>query len=250
MTILWPSSKKVSLNRIPIILSLHPSTYPLRRILLKHYETLLTDQNTKDIFKLLSITSCKPEHNLGSHLVHASEPQSLIFSDADTFSCKRRRCNTCKFVTNCSAIHIIGPKGSFDVTAPFTCISKNIVNDIKCRRCNVIYIGETGRRLDDRITEHIRSVRNNFTGFAVAQHFNPPSRYSLDDFYVIEIIHCNSSNATQLNIENRIIFILGALSPLGLSTKLTHFLLRKFRHTSLFFSPLFSPNEGFVLETS
>ena len=163
--ILMPSSKKVSPDHIPLFLPFHPSIYPLRRIILKHYKTLMTEQDIKDIFKLLPITSYKCERNLCNHLVRASEPQSLIFSDAGTFSCKRRRCNTCKFVTNCSAIHINGPKGSFNVTEPFTCISKNIVYGIICMRCNMIYIGETGRRLADRITEHIRSIQNNLLVF-------------------------------------------------------------------------------------
>ena len=220
-----PSSKKVSPDRIPLILLLHHSIYPLRRIILKHYKTLMTDQDTKDIYKLLPIASYKRERNLCSHLVRASEPQSLLFSDAGTFSCKRRRCNTCKFVTNCSAIHIKGPNGSFNVTEPFTCISKNIMYGIICKRCNIIYIGETGRRLVDRITENIRSIQNNFSGFPVAQHFYPPSHCSLNDFSVTGIIHCNCSNVNRLNIENSIIIKLGTLSPLGLSTKLDAFSL-------------------------
>ena len=171
----------------------------------------MTDQDTKDILKLLPFTSYKRERN---HLVRASEPQSLIFSDAGTFSCKRRRFNTRKFVTNCSAIHIEGPIGSFNVTKSITCISKNIVYGIICKRCNIIYIGETGRRLADKITEHIRSIRTNFIDFPVAQHFNPPSHCSLNDFSVTGIIHCNCSNVNRLNIENRIIFKLGTLSPL------------------------------------
>ena len=164
----------------------------------------MTDQDTKDIFKLLHITSHK--RNLCNHLVSASEPQSRIFSDAGTFSCKRRRCNTCKFVTNCSAIHIEGPKGSFNVTEPFTCISKNIVHSIICKQCNIIYIGETGRLLADRITEHNRSIQNNSYGFPVAQHSNRPSHCSLNDLSVTGIIHCNCSNVNRLNIENHIIF--------------------------------------------
>ena len=128
--ILKPSSKKISLDHIPLILPFHPSIYPLHHIILKHYKTLMTDQNTKDIFKLLPITSYKRERNLCNHLVCASEPQTLMFSDAGTFSCKCRHCNTCKFGTNCSAIHIKGPKGSFNVTETSTCIFKNIVYGI------------------------------------------------------------------------------------------------------------------------
>ena len=177
----------------------------------------MTDQDTKDIFKLLPITSYKRERNLCNHLVRASESQPLIFSDVGTFSCKRIRCNTCKFVTNCSAMHIKGPKGSFNVTEPFTCISKSIVHGIICKRCNIIYMGETGRRLADRITEHIRSIRNNFPGFPMAQHFNPPSHCSLNDFSVTGIIHCNCSNVNRLNIENRIIFL--TRNPISSGTK-------------------------------
>ena len=46
----------------------------------------------------------------------------------------------------------------------------------------IIYILETGKRLADRIAEHIRSIRNDFLGFHVAQHFNPPSCRSFKDF--------------------------------------------------------------------
>ena len=100
-----PSSKKVFPDRIPLIFQIHNSIYPLRRIILKHYKTLMTDQDTKNILKLLPITSYKRERNLCNKLVRASEPQALMFSDAGPFSFKRRCCNTCIYVTNCSAIH-------------------------------------------------------------------------------------------------------------------------------------------------
>ena len=123
-----------------------------------------------------------------------------MFSDAGTFSCKLRRCNACKFVTNCSAILIKGPIGFFNVTEPFTCISKKVVCGIICKRCNIIYIGETGRRLADSLSEQIRSIRKEISGFPVAQHFNPPSHCSLNDFSMTGIIHCSCSNVDRLNI--------------------------------------------------
>ena len=212
----------------------------------------MTDQDTKDIFKLLPITSYKREHNLSNHLVCASEPQPPMFYDSGTFSCKRRCCHICKFITNYSAIHMKGPKGSVSATETFTCIPKNIMYGIICKRCNIIYIGETVRRLADIVTEHIRSIPNNFAGFPVAQHFNPPSHCSLDDFSVTGIIHCNCSNVNRLNIENRIISKLRTLSPLGLSTKFHTFPHPKILLTQLFFSRLivFSPEEGFIPKTS
>ena len=164
----------------------------------------MTDQVAKDIFKLLPTTSYKREHNLSYHLVRTSEPQSPMFSDAGTFSCKRRRCNACKFSTNCTAMHIKGPRRSFNKIETFTCISENIVYGIICKQCYVICIGETGRRLADRITKHIRSMEATFLDLC-SQHFNPPSHCSLNGFSVTGITHCNYSNVNRLKIENRII---------------------------------------------
>ena len=185
--VLRPSSKKVFPDRIPLILPFDPSVYPMRRIILKHYKALMADQGTEDIFNLLPITSYIRERNLCNHLVRASEPQHICFLTLSLFLVNADIVISCKFVSNCSGIHEKGPNGSFNVTKTYSCISKNIVYGIICKRCNIIYIGETGCRLADRITEHIRSIRNNFSGFPVAQHFNPPSHCSLNDFSVTGI---------------------------------------------------------------
>ena len=138
-------------------------------------------------------------------------------------------------MTNCSATHIKSPKGSINVTETYTCISNNIVYGIICKRRHIIYIGETGCRLADRITEQIRSIRNNVSDFPVTQHFNPPSHCSLNDSSVTGIVHCNCSNVSRLNIENRIIFKLGTLSPLTFYTKFHTFSLTvNFTHAIVF----------------
>ena len=72
-------SSKVSLDRIPLTLPFHPSVYLFRRIILKHYKTIMTDQDTKDIFKLLPIISYKRKRCLSNHLVRASQPQPPVF---------------------------------------------------------------------------------------------------------------------------------------------------------------------------
>ena len=55
--ILRPSSKKIFPDHIPLILPFHPSIYPLRRIIQMHCNTLMTDQNTKDI-----LSHCPSRH--------------------------------------------------------------------------------------------------------------------------------------------------------------------------------------------
>ena len=72
---------------------------------------------------------------------------------------------------------------------------------------------ETGHQLADRITVHICSIQNNFSGFSLV-HFNPPSHCSLNDFSGTGIIYRNCLDVNRLNIENSIIPKLLTLSPL------------------------------------
>ena len=86
---------------------------------------------------------------------------------------------------------------------------------ISCRRCNCLYIRETGRRLREHFSEHLRSIRNRSRGFPVAEHFNSAS-HSLDDIMVCGLKQCAGSNISRKQHEMRLIFKLGTLRPNGL----------------------------------
>ena len=141
------------MDLIPSILPFHPSVYRFRQIILKHYIAQMADQTTKDIFKILPATSYKREYNSCNHSFPASHPQPPISSDAGTHSHNRRHCNTSKFLTNCSATHIDGPKASFNVTEKWTIFQETLC--MICEQCRIIY---TGVLIVDRITEHILSI--------------------------------------------------------------------------------------------
>ncbi|UYV77066.1 hypothetical protein LAZ67_14003110 [Cordylochernes scorpioides] len=58
-------------------------------------------------------------------------------------------------------------RNSFPITLPhFT----NSVYSLKCSDCNSLYIGETGRRIKDRIDEHHRNIRNSEPRSLIVQH--------------------------------------------------------------------------------
>ena len=100
----------------------------------------------------------------------------------------------------------------------FTCQSENVVYFIIFRRCGCLYIGETGRRLRERSSEHLRSVRNNSPGFPVAEHFNSAS-HSLNDIMIGGLKRCSGDNTRRKNQEIRLIFELGTRKPNGPNIK-------------------------------
>ena len=104
---------------------------------------------------------------------------------AGSFSCSRARCYTCSFLN--SATSVSGPQSNFAIGRNFTCTS-SIISCISCSKCCKLYIGETGRRLSDKFSEHFRSVRNSMmlTSLHVVRHFNT-ANHSISDIKVCEI---------------------------------------------------------------
>ena len=94
--------------------------------------------------------------------------------------------------------------------------TSNAVYCISCRRCPVLYIGETGRMLRERTGEHFRAITRNPSGFPVAEHFNKPG-HGLDDMEVRCVKQCRGTNNARRRDEMRLIFHLGTLRPHGLN---------------------------------
>ena len=210
--------------RIPLVISHHPSVRPIIQAIYKNVETLRQDPSTRDLFPEPPITAYRVEKNISKHLVRASHPQQSTANTPGTFPCNRVRCNTCPVVSKNTLLNIVGPNGNkFTVNQHFTCTSQNVVYILVCGRCNSLYVGETKRRLADRVTEHLRSIRQNLQGYPVASHFNPPSPCSIMDLTVTAAIMCRGSDRDRLSAENRLIMKLGTLSPHGLNVRMDLF---------------------------
>ena len=71
----------------------------------------------------------------------------------------------------------------------YSFISSNVIYVITCTRSEIIYIGETERRLADRFTVHLRSIKINFPDLPVAAHFNS-SEHSIFNAKVSVVTSC------------------------------------------------------------
>ena len=98
-------------------------------------------------------------------LVHTAAKQAA--TRAGTYPCQHPRCRTCGHFS--SETCLLGPKDRLTINAAFTCLSSGLIYCISCRRCPVIYIGETGRTLRECFGEHLRRINKNAPGFPVAE---------------------------------------------------------------------------------
>ena len=168
-----PAERDSTESRVPLVLTYNQFNSDTKRILLDNFEMLLSDPATRTIHPQLPLMSYRRDRNLRDYLIHSAEKTD---SDAGTFACRHSRCLTCRHTTSQTILQI--PKRLYTIHHRFTCLSEHAVYSIIYRRCGCLYIGETGRRLRECFSEHLRSVRNNSPGSPVAEQFNCASPFT------------------------------------------------------------------------
>ena len=104
-----------------------------------------------------------------------------------------KSCVICPYVKETK--HIKSTRFTWKLSQQITCESNNLVYMICCQKetCQMNYIGESERRLKDRIAEHIGYIRTKKQNQATGHHFNLPG-HSLADFKVIALEKVKSSD--------------------------------------------------------
>ena len=202
-----------SSDRVPFTFTFHPTNKPLKSIVRRNFGLLESDTRTAQIFNEPPLISCKRARNLRSFLVKSTLPSD---KEPGTFRCARSRCNTCPFI--CSQTTVSGPKSSYKITDHFTCVSTNVIYCIRCKLCNQLYVGETGRRLGDRIREHLNDIRNNSASKPVSRHFNS-ANHTVQHFSLFGLCLITGDNDNRKNKEMRLIHSLGTLHPNGMNER-------------------------------
>ena len=214
------TAKKRS-NRTPLIFTFDHTTAELSSSIRRNFKSLQDNPTTSSIFKEPPLRAFRKDRSLRDMLVHTRfSGQSIQPIEKGSTPCKRPRCKTCRCIHNTQVI--VGHKGNYRVRGSFSCTTDNLVYAISCSVCKKYYIGETKRRLADRVTEHLRSIHLNTPGLPVARHFNQPG-HSTDDFKVCGVLKCRGSDAVRKQQEERIIFELGTLHPFGLNATFRSF---------------------------
>ena len=151
----------------------------------------------------------KRDKNIGNVLVRSAFQTS---DQPGTFKYARARCKTCPFI--CNVEKLSGPKRSIKITGHFSCTSANIINCISCTLCKKLYIGEKGRRLDDRVREHLRNVEKDDknTSKPVARRLNLPN-HSKQHMAVCGLSLHQGSTESRKTLQQKSIFLIGTLNP-------------------------------------
>ena len=101
--------------------------------------------------------------------------------------CNKPGCGACPFILEGKEVKSTFNATSVKINCPVNCETENLVYGIFCKKenCKQIYIGKTERKLKERLSEHVNSVKKNEKN-VIGQHFNGPG-HSLANLQITTI---------------------------------------------------------------
>ena len=119
---------------------------------------------------------------------------------------------------SCNNLHINGK--TYYIKDNFDCNTLAVVYIIKCLKCNIFYVGQTGNSIRTRIQAHLGDILHN-RDTAVANHFNG-SLHDIND----QFRFCPLEKALELKYrlmrEAHFMSFFDTIYPKGLNIKFDH----------------------------
>ena len=129
-------------------------------------------------------------------------------------SCGSPRCSACPFARNCLSFKIPSSGVLYPICMNLSCASTHVVYVINCSSCNITYVGQTSNTLRQRISEHLRAIRNNNLSAPLTSHFRNQCDIQHLNFFAIDR---SFSDSTRFLKERKWIQYFRSLHPSGLN---------------------------------
>lgn len=182
---------------------------------LKYRESIKDNDHFKDSKTLLAFRNHK---NLKQILIRNKIECTNHIKGAFR-GCGVNKCKTCSSHSrDTDSFHSNSVNKKFQIKHNISCDSSNLIYLINCNKCKKQYIGETGRTLRERVTDH-RSAIKLKKNTPIGLHFNSPL-HSILDLSIIGIELINKDKESQVNRKQREKFWqrnLGTVYPRGLN---------------------------------
>lgn len=134
--------------------------------------------------------------------------------------CDGPRCGACTYSKPLSFFNGASQFDLFPVMYNLSCDTTHCIYVIECRRCLVRYVGQTSAPLRQRISQHLRNIRDRIPSSPLVPHF--ADVHSVSDLSFFAIDRCFSTNH-RLSKEYKWIKVLRTGRPLGLNSVIAPF---------------------------
>jgi ribosomal protein L31 len=207
---------KQKTERVVLAVTYHPKLPSISNIIRKHWRTMTKDPKAKEMFPQPPMIAFKQPPNIKRKLCQAKLPTQKMHQKRQLTGTKpcNKPCSICPYVLQSKEFISTHTKENFNMTGTFTFSTKGIVYLTICSKCHQQYVGQTGRRLSDRIKEHLNCIC--LQKEATGMHYNSTGHNSSN--FQVQVIEKVSPNTPNFRLEREDMWIkrLSTKTPHGL----------------------------------
>ena len=211
--LLQPTHKSGKKDRVPLVLTFSKLLPDIKGILQKHSQTLYRSDRLKEVFQELPMLAYRRDKNLCDILVH-SKTARLTNTAGGEDQCN---CRVCQAVEKGEVYDVAGNKTYSTIPNP-KCTLRNVVYALLCDRCKMtVYVGETERSVKERVSEHMRGIKNQ-AEMPIMRHY---SGHKVDDMHCVVLQSLGRKDrAYRQLVEEKWIIRLGTKTQFGCNVQL------------------------------
>ena len=155
-------------TRVPLIITYSSQLPDVQSILHQKMNILHRSAKARKIFPKAPITAFRRDQNLQDILVHIKHSKQFNRTIQGTHQCMKK-CTICSYAREGNIVEM---NKRYVFNDSITCKTSNLVYGIFCKKCEkLMYVGETGTTVYERMANHISTVRNKKDD-PIPRHFN------------------------------------------------------------------------------
>ena len=133
-----------------------------------------SDPHLREVFPLPPLVAYKRPKNIRDKIIRSKIPTTAQKRPKRVVPGMSRcnNCPICPFVREGRYVKSTATNYTVEVNRQVNCQTKNIVYCITCAQCNIQYIGESERTLQERFSEHRGYVVNEKVNKTTGEHYN------------------------------------------------------------------------------
>lgn len=159
-------SKDKTNSVIPFIIHYTPRNMVAETILTEAAKLIRDDPRLTEFRKKKPIIAYRRSANLRHILTKSSYPSTKTAYRSRP--CTHSNCDYCDHIEITTKLHYNGT--TFKTKGDNNCQTRSVIYAIKCPTCNLLYIGETGRKVKERIYDHMYNLKRKNRNIPLTKH--------------------------------------------------------------------------------
>ena len=193
----------------------HPKLNNLKLLLQECHKILDADPRLKKIFTEKPTVAFRRKKNIGNHLCRSDDREKK-----PTKKEKCKGCILCKQMKEGDILKNHKAGTQVELKPGATCKTEGIIYAVRCKKCDLLYIGHSGDHMSKRFSGHKHDIKKRPNQNELSQHCHQHSHDPVQDLEISIIDHGIKGLQERERLEDFHICKLQTMAPYGLNSSI------------------------------